>query len=67
MDQTAALAYDPESYDDIPTYVWNENFDIQRFEDTIEQSNNDIWSNFKRALCGKLGVPIRTSGCKHKV
>ena len=67
MDQTAALSYDPSSYDDIPTYVWNQNFDTRRFEDTIEQCNNDIWSLLKGAICDKLGVPARMSGCKHNV
>ena len=62
--QTSSMAYDPETYDDIPTYVWDANFRIDDFERTIESYNNRLWSNVRTAICGKLGINTRVSGCE---
>jgi len=64
MNQTASLAYDTETYDDFPNYDWNENFDIDGFARTIENYNENIWTSVKDAICGKLGINSRRSGCK---
>ena len=53
-----------ETYDDTPTYTWDENFSIRDLELTIETSNDELWANAQNAICGKLGIPTRTTGCK---
>ena len=60
----SSVAYDPSTYDDVPTYVWDENFNLDDFELTIEEYNNRLWANVQKAICSKLGVPMRMSGCK---
>lgn len=39
MTQTDSFAYDPDAYDDIPSYEWNEDFDVDDFAETIEVSS----------------------------
>ncbi|CAF9940224.1 MAG: hypothetical protein ALECFALPRED_008485 [Alectoria fallacina] len=62
LDSQTSMAYDPETYDDIPTYVWDEDFRIDDFERTIESYNNGLWANVRKAICGKLGIPTRING-----
>ena len=64
MHQTASLAYDPGTYDDLPTYEWNVCFDIDNFAEFIEDYNDQLWDHMKVAICGKLGIPHRLIGCK---
>lgn len=64
LDSQTSMAYDPETYDDIPTYVWDEDFRIDDFERTIESYNNGLWANVRKAICGKLGIPTRINGCE---
>lgn len=59
-----SMAYDPETYDDIPSYVWDETFRIDDFENTIESYNDSLWANVQTAICGKLGIPTRRNGCE---
>ena len=58
----ASLAYDPQVYDDIPTYTWDKNFNIDHFGREIDMRNDLIWSSVKHAICGKLVMPLRLSG-----
>lgn len=66
LDQNFAhrCCYEVEIYDDIPIYTWDENFSIDEFERTIEESNNHLWACVRTAICEKLGIPVRLSGCK---
>ena len=67
MLETASLVYDPETYDDFPTYEWNARFNIDDFARIIEEHNDDLWAHMKLAICGKLGIPFRMGGCKWKL
>ena len=61
----SSMLYDLESYDDNPTYVWDESFRIDDFERTIESYNNaSLWADVRIAICEKLGIPTRMSGCE---
>lgn len=60
----AEKEYDPETYDDTPTYAWDENFRIDDLECTIESYNNSLWANVQMAICGKLGISTRVQGCE---
>jgi len=65
MTETASLVYDPDTYDDIPTYDWNERFDPANFSITINIHNNALWQVVREAICGKLGiVPTPMDGCE---
>lgn len=64
LESQTSMAYDPETYDDIPTYVWDEDFRIDDFERTIESYNNCLWAKVRKAICGKLGIPTRMTGCE---
>lgn len=64
LDFQTSMAYDPETYDDIPTYVWDENFRIDDLERAIESYNDGLWLNVRVAICGKLGIPTRITGCE---
>ena len=64
LGNSTSMTYDPITYDDIPTYVWDEDFRIDDFEQTIEWYNNILWANVQTAICGKLGIPTRATGCK---
>ena len=59
-----SMAYDPETYDDNPTYEWDEFFRIDDFEQRIESYNNHLWANIQTTICGKLGIPTRWQGCE---
>ena len=61
---STSLAYDPKTYDDCPDYLWNEDFDIEELEADIESYNNDLWRNVQKAICHKLGIPFRSTGCE---
>lgn len=50
--------------DDFPDYVWNEHFRIEQLEGEIESSNNLLWEKVQTAICQKLGIPLRSTGCK---
>lgn len=50
--------------DDFPDYVWNEHFRIEQLEGEIESSNNILWEYVQTAICQKLGIPLRSTGCK---
>ena len=63
-DNSTSMTYDPETYDDFPDYVWDETFRIDDLERTIEGCNNDLWSDVQTAICEKLGIPLRTTGCE---
>ena len=63
----ASMVYDPETYDDIPTYVWDENFRIDDFMLTIDSYNNNLWTNVRMAICEKLGIFPRMTGCEYPV
>ena len=67
MNDTASLAYDPELYDDMPTYEWNETFNPDYFAREITMHNNNLWASVKGAISGKLGIPVQMSGCKFAV
>ena len=61
----SSMLYDLESYDDNPTYVWDESFRVGDFERTIESYNNaSLWADVRIAICEKLGIPTRMSGCE---
>ena len=61
----SSMLYDLESYDDNPTYVWDEGFRTDDFERTIESYNHaSLWADVRIAICGKLGIPTRMSGCE---
>ena len=64
LNRPATMDYDGESYDDLPTYSWDENFKIDALERKIESCNNDLWGNVQKAICRKLGIAARTSGCE---
>ena len=64
LDSSTSMSYDPETYDDFPGYVWDENFRIDDLEQTIEMCNNRLWGRVQIAICGKLGIPVRRTGCK---
>ena len=64
MDSSTILAYDPETYDDIPTYEWNEDFRVDDLKRTIEFYNDSLWFHVRVAICGKLGIPMRDTGCE---
>ena len=64
LESQTSMAYDPETYDDIPTYVWDEDFRTDDFERTIESYNNGLWGKVRKAICRKLGIPIRINGCE---
>ena len=64
LEDRISMGYDPETYDDISTYVWDENFRIGDLEHTIESYNNRLWYNVKVAICGKLGIPPMMNGCE---
>lgn len=59
-----SMAYEPATYNDNPTYVWDETFRIDTFEQMIELYNNHLWANVQMAICGKLGIPVRPNGCE---
>lgn len=59
-----SLPYDPRMYDDFPDYVWNEHFRIEQLESTIESSNNLLWEKVQTAICEKLEIPFRSTGCE---
>ena len=61
---SVSMEYDPLTYDDLPTYTWDENFRLDDFERTIEWYNNNLWSNVQSAICEKLGIPLRMTGCE---
>lgn len=63
----SSMAYDPDTYDDIPTYEWDENFDVGNFERTILQYNDRLWTLVRQAICTKLSIPIRMTGCKSSI
>ena len=60
----SSMGYDPESYDHIPSYDWDEDFRIDDFARTIEACNNTLWYDVRIAICGKLGMPITMNGCE---
>ena len=64
MQMTTSLMYDPDTYDDIPTYQWDERFSIDSFARTIDRYNDELWYTVRRAICGKLGIPFKHGGCK---
>ena len=59
-----SMAYDPATYDDNPTYVWDESFRVDDFELRIESYNNHLWANVQTTICGRLGIPTRWQGCE---
>lgn len=63
-DSQTSIAYDADTYDHIPTYVWDEEFRIHELEGAIEHYNNILWANVRAAICGKLGIPTRVNGCE---
>ncbi|KAL6719081.1 hypothetical protein ACLMJK_003316 [Lecanora helva] len=62
MNETATLAYDPETYDDFPVYEWNSSFSVDSFARLIHEYNSNLWSYMKVAICGKLGIPFQMGG-----
>jgi len=65
MAATASLTYDPDTYDDVPTYEWNQKFNPGSFSRVIQVYNDELWQMVKEAICEKLGItPARTGGCK---
>lgn len=64
LEDRISMVYDLETYDDISTYVWDENFRIVDLERSIGAYNDKLWSNVKVAICAKLGIPPRTNGCE---
>lgn len=50
--------------DNFPDYVWDEHFRIEQLEGEIESSNNLLWEKVQTAICQKLGIPFRSTGCK---
>lgn len=59
-----SMMYDPQTYDDIPIYLWDESFSLDDFEVMIEVHNDNLWRNVRMAICGKLGIPPRMNGCE---
>ena len=64
LSRPASMDYDGDLYDNLPTYEWNEKFTIKKLEDKIEHCNNGLWAIVKKAVCKKLGIATRTSGCE---
>ena len=64
LDKSSSMGYDPDTYDDFPNYVCDENFRIDNLERTIESCNNGLWGSVQMAICGKLGIPFRPTGCE---
>ena len=64
MDFQTSIAYDPDTYDNVPTYVWDENFSVDELESTIVHYNDRLWALVRATICGKLGIPTRMTGCE---
>ena len=60
----ASVVYDADTYDDIPTYVWDENFSANELENAILRYNDNLWTLVRESICAKLGIPARMTGCK---
>ena len=58
-----SMVYDPVPYD-IPTYKWDKTFRIAGFKQEIEIHNDSLWADVRKAICEKLGIPTRTTGCE---
>lgn len=63
-DSFASLTYDPESYDDMPTYPWNKDLDLNNFAREIDYYNDNLFNSLKKAICQKLGINDRRGGCE---
>jgi len=57
-----ALGHDTCTYDEYPSYSWNENFDIDQFAQALDHSNTSHWDKVKSAICRKLGIPETLGG-----
>ncbi len=66
LDKTSftSLAYDPESYDDLPTYSWDEDLDLDSFAKEIDLGNDNLFGFLRILICGKLGINVRQGGCE---
>ena len=64
MQMTDSFINHTETYDDNPTYQWDERFSIDSFAQDIDTYNDELWYNVRIAICGKLGIPLRNGGCK---
>ena len=64
MTRFASLAYDPESYDDLPSYLWNEDLDLDSFAREIVSGNDELFGSLEFALSDRLGIDLRRSGCE---
>lgn len=64
LESQTSMVYDADTYDDIPTYVWNENFSVDELESAILRYNDRLWTLVRTSICAKLGIPTRMTGCK---
>lgn len=66
LDETsfASTVYDAETYDDLPTYTWNESLDLDSFVREIDLGNDRLFGCLRTAICEKLGIDFRLQGCK---
>lgn len=61
------ITYDLDSYDDLPTYKWNSQFQLQHLPGIIENHHNELFDNLKEAITVRLpGIDPepRVRGCK---
>lgn len=63
--KSASMVYDPQSYDDIPIYTWDETFNTDTLAHNIDACNDLIWLYVKDAICGKLAIPYRPGGYRN--
>ena len=66
-DSFASTVYDPDTYDDLPTYQWDETLNLDRFAQAIDDSNNRLFGRLKVAICHKLSIGFRSAGCESQV
>lgn len=64
VESFASLTYDPESYDDMPTYSWDKYLNLDDFARQIDSYNDNLFHALKQAICQKLGINERRGGCE---
>lgn len=56
--------YDSNTYEDLPNYFWDQDFDLGQVARSIDECNDDIFNSVKIAICEKLGIAQQLFGCK---
>ena len=60
----SSTVYDPNGYDDVPEYKWDNNFSAKMFAEAIDEHNNTLFENLKHSVCQNLGIGYQRTGCK---